>query len=164
MSKEAFLLQIANIKAAGVPFDANTPQTPVRVSMTKAGRMTVLVSMGASTAAVATFALKQHNAASSGTSKALEIGNPYFHKAGAATVWTKVEQADGVKEDTYDLSTLFAADGGMVAFEVLEEDLDVNGGFTHMSIEFADTTAAKIVAAVYIARGNDLNPSYDQAI
>lgn len=159
---EAYLLEKYNIKSLGAPYDANTPATPVRVSMATGDRVTFLIHLGASTAATVAFALKQHNAASGGTTKPLEVTNPVYVKAGVDTSFTKYPQI--VPEDSYDFTTQFAADGGIVAIEVLAEELDVNGGFSHVSIEVADTTAAKIVSALALVGKAHHAPAYETAL
>lgn len=160
---EGFLLEKLNIKLANPPVDGNTAAiVGARVSMAKGERVTFLAFLSASTAAVGVFALKQHNAASSGTTKALSIMNPYFYKLGAATVFTKVEPVAAA--DTYDLSTLLATDGGIVAFECLQEDLDVDNNFSHVSINMDDTTAAKVVALAYIVHPSKRNPAYNEVL
>lgn len=161
---EQFLLEKANLKQVVAPgTDMNAAAiTGARIGLQKGDRVAVLVNMGTSTGAVVDFSFEQHNAASGGTSKALEIDNPYYHKAGAATVFTKVQPT--AKSDNFDLSALFAADGGIVAFEILAEDLDVNGGFGYVSLNVADSTAAKLIAAVYVLHKPTYLPAYDQAI
>lgn len=151
---EGFLAEHKGIKAE-LPVDLNSAAlTGARISMKKSHRCAIIVNMGDSTAAVTTFSLQQHNAASGGTSKALAISNPYFHKAGAATSFTKVDATvtDGVPvaASSYDVAALFADAEGILVFEVLQEDLDVNNGFTHISINALDSTAAKLASIVYI--------------
>jgi hypothetical protein len=153
MSKEAFFMELHNAKLVNAPVDLNTAAvTGERVSMKNAKRITFLILLASSTGAVLTFNLKQHNAGSGGTTKTLSTTNPYYHKLGTATKFTKVEP--GAASDAIDLTTLAAADGGIVAVEVLAEDLDVNNNFTHVSINSTDTNAAKIGAVVAIT-GND---------
>lgn len=139
------------VKVLNGPADLDTPVVGARISMKDAKRVAFIVSMGTSTAAVVVAALKQHNAATGGTTKALAVSNPYFHKIAAAASFTKVEPT--VAADTYTLSTTFASAAGVVIFEVLEEDLDTNGGFTHISLDMSDTTAAKIGSVLGIIRG-----------
>jgi hypothetical protein len=133
-----------------------------RIKVEKGFRVAIVASMGDSTAAVVEFALKQHNAATAGTTKALEIAAPYYHKAGAATVFTKVEPT--VAADTYTLSSVFADAEGVVVFEVLAEDLDVNGGFAWISLEIAAPTAAKVFAVHYQLHEVKYAPAYELAI
>lgn len=157
--KNVLLLEEKNMKQAFAPVDLNTAAVVgARVSMAGCDKIAIVLSMGSSTGAAVGISLKQHNAASSGTSKALEVINPYFHKAGSATKFTKVEQT--VAEDTYDLASLFAADGGIVVFEVLAEDLDVNNGFTHISVEVADSGAGKIAGGMYVLSNLRNEPGY----
>ena len=155
--KNEFLAEGKGLKQAFAPVDLNTAAVAgARVGLKDGDRLAIVINLGTSTAAQLRVSLEQHNAASAGTSKALEIQNPYFHKAGAATVFTKVDPS--APASTFDLDAVFAADGGVAVFEVLAEDLDVNGGFSHVSVNIADSTAAKLGAAVYV-----LEPSYKPA-
>jgi len=158
-----FLLEEYNAKQAFAPVDLNTAAiTGARVSLAKHKRIAIVISLGASVGATVQFTLKQHNAALAGTSKDLVVANKYFKKAGAATVFTQVEPT--VASASYDLSADFAADGGIVVFEVLAEDLDVNNNFSHISVDVADSAAAKIGAGVYILRDGVSKPNYADAV
>ncbi len=156
-------MEKSNLKQAFAPVDLNTAAiTGARVSLKEAKRVAIALSLGSSTAAEVRVTLRQHDAASGGTSKNLEIANRYFHKAGAATVFTEVEPS--VAAALYNLDAIFAANGGIVVFEVLAEDLDVNGGFDHISVDIADAGAAKIGAGIYVLHNLDIKPGYEVAI
>ena len=157
------LLMDENLKIGNVPVDLNTAAvTGARIKLSHGERLAIILVLGASTAAVVELTLKQHNAASSGTSKALSVMNPYFKKAGVATSFTKVEPVAAAS--VYDLSTDFNADSGIIVLEVLPEDLDVNGGFTHVSCDIADSTAAKIGALFYAVVDSKIKPAYEVAL
>lgn len=160
---EQFLMEAHNIKQVGVPVDMNTAAiTGARIKMSKGDRLAIILSMSDSTAAVVTFDLDQHTAASGGTSKALSVANPYFHKKAALTSFTKVEPTSAA--DTYDVSSIFSDDEGVVVFEVLGEDLDVNGGFAYVSVNALDSTAAKILSGLYVVSQSRFLPAYSEAI
>lgn len=156
-------MEKVNIKSIAGPVDGNTAAiTGVRVNMKEYKRVSLIFNMGDSTTATdVSFQLKQHNAASGGTTKALAISNAYFHKVGVATVFTKVEPS--VANDDYDLTTLFANDEGVVVFEVLEEDLDVNGGFAWISVDLTDMGAAKLVSGLAVLHGG-IKPNYNLSV
>ncbi len=159
----SFLMEKLNLKQVSVPVDMNTAAiTGARISMAKGDRLAIILTMGDSTAAVTTFDLDQHNAASGGTSKALSVKNPYYHKAGAATVFTKVQPT--VAADTFDVASIFSDAEGILVLEVLGEDLDVDGGFSYVSINALDSTAAKILGAVYVVGDNKFEPAYSEVI
>jgi len=161
--KNAFLLEQANAKQIFAPVDLNTAAvTGARISMAKGDRVAVVLSLGDSTAATLEVTFKQHNAASAGTTKALEIMNKYYHKAGAATSFTEV--APTVVDDVFDLSSVFAGEEGILVFEVRAEDLDVNNGYAWMSINIADSAAAKIGAGLYIIHDANSLPAYSVAL
>lgn len=157
---EGFLLEHNNL-AADVPSDLDTAFVGKRISV-KADRIAIIINMGDSTAAVVNFSLLQHDAASAGNSKALAIANKYFYKAGAATVFTAVEPTSAAS--SFDVSTQFAAQEGILVLEVLQEDLDVNNNFSHISVTAADTTAAKIGSVVYLARGVPFKAAYSETL
>ncbi len=156
---ENFLLEALNLKQGFLPVDLNTgANTGFRIPFSNCKRITFVVQMGDSTAAAIVASLQQHNAASSGTSKALSIANPYYHKIGTATSFTKVVPA--AVASSFDVSTIFAADEGIVVFEVLAEDLDVEGDFNYVSLSIADSTAAKVGACLVICGGVTALPAY----
>ena len=160
--KEQFLLEQVNLKAA-VPVDMDAAAfAGPRVSLKEGYRLAIICNMGDSVGAAVTFTLKQHNAASGGTSKDLEVANLYYKKAGAATSFTKVEPT--VAAAAYNLAADFAAQEGIVVFEVLAEDLDVEGGFTHVSIEAADSGAAKLLSVVHVLHNVKHKPAYEIAL
>jgi hypothetical protein len=144
---EKFLLEDKGIKQAFLPVDLNTAAV-VGERVKAEDRVAIVLAMGDSVGATVQITLKQHNAASGGTSKALSIANKYYVKAGTAKAFTKVEPE--VAADAYDLSATFAAQEGIVVLEVLPEDLDVNNGFSHVSVEIADSGAAKLASGLYI--------------
>lgn len=160
---ERFLLEAKTLRTALVPVDLNAgANTGIRIPMKNAKRISFIAIMGASTAAAVTLNLLQHDAASSGNSKALSVANPYYHKHGSsAEKFTKVVPAAAA--DTYDLATLFASDGGIVVFEVLAEDLDVENGYAWVSLSAIDSTAAKVGAFLAVV-DHEYKPGYDQAL
>lgn len=160
---EKFLLEAKTLRTALIPVDLNAgANTGIRIPMANAKRITFIAIMGASTGAVVTLNLQQHDAASSGTSKALSVANPYFHKHGTSTTkFTKV--VPGSAADTYDLAALFATDAGIVVFEVLAEDLDVENNFAWVSLSALDSTAAKVGAFLAVL-DSEFRPAYDQAV
>lgn len=155
--REKFLAEEKGIKAC-VPFDMDTVTTLPRIGLQKGDRVAIVCNMGDSVAAVADFTLKQHTALTGGTSKDLAVANPYYKKAGAANVFTKVEPTS--ETANYVLSADFAAQEGVVVFEVLGEDLDNENGFEYVSIAAADSTATKILSVVYLLGNTRFEPAY----
>lgn len=159
----ASLMEKSNLKQAFLPVDLNTAAvTGNRIKLDKGDRVAVVLSMGDSTAAVVQVTLRQHNAASAGTSKDLTSDNPYYTKKGAETAFTKVVPSSAAA--LIDVSTQFAGDEGLLVAEILAEQLDINNGFYWFSIDVADSTAAKLGAAVYILRDCRHQPPYGQDI
>lgn len=150
------------LKMGVLPVDLNTAAvTGERISMVKGLKLAIVCQLGDSVAALVRPTLRQHNAASAGTSKDLSVANPYFYKKGADTSFTKVEPSSAAA--LFNLDTIFAADEGIVVFEVHPEDLDVNGNFTHVSVDFADSTAAKLCSVLYVLDSKEV-PAYTLAL
>lgn len=154
-------LEEHSIKQVADPVDMNAAAiTGARISMSKCDRLAIVLQMGSSTGAVVQATLRQHTAASGGTSKDLSVINPYWKKVGAATSFTKVVPT--VAAALYDLASDFAASAGVVVFEVHGEDLDVNGGYSYVSVDLADSTAAKLLGAMYIPCETRYIPGYSE--
>lgn len=161
--EENFLMEMVNLKQGFLPVDLNTgANTGARISMKGCDRVAFILQMTTSTSASVVASFQQHNAATSGTSKALSIANAYYTKAAAETVFTKT--VPGASASSFDVSSIFAASGGIIVFEVLAEDLDVTNDFAWISCDVADTTAAKVGACLALAFNNRNNPPYLDAI
>jgi hypothetical protein len=155
---EQFLAEQKGIKVGAAPASmTGTPIAGARINMKELKRVAIVCQFAASAAAVLTASLKQHNAASGGTTKELEVTNAYYHKVGSDTKFTKVDVS--VAEDEYDLSAIVANNVGIVVFEVLEEDLDVNNNFSHVSVNLVGDATARIIAVSYICEA-DYKPAY----
>jgi len=160
---EAFLMEKANLKIVAGPVDLNTAAvTGARVSMKDCKRVAFVVQMGDSVGAAVDLTLRQHDAASAGTSKDLSVANLYYTKAGTATKFTKV--APSVAAAAYNLAADFAAQEGIAVLEVLAEDLDTNNGFAWVSMDIADSGAAKLGTVLAVLGGAGLLPPYTQDI
>lgn len=154
-----YLAEGRALKLGALPQDANgNAITGERIHMKEMNRVAIAVQMGDSTGAAVTLTLRQHDAASSGNSKDLEVANAYYHKAGAATSFTKVEPSSAAA--AYDLASIFAAEEGIVVFEVLESQLDLANGFGYVSIDIADSTASKVFSVLYVGVAEKL-PAYE---
>ena len=148
------------VKMAHEPVDLNAAAiVGARIHAGKGERITVLVVLGASvSAAVIQATLRQHNAASGGTSKDLSVANNYYVKKAAETEFTKY--TPNAAQALYDLGALIDTGKAVVALEVLPEQLDVNNGFNYFSVDFADATVAKLISTVYIVEDSKLKPAY----
>ena len=124
--REVMMAELEGIKAC-VPFDMDTVTALPRIGLEKGDRVAIICIMGDSVGAVVDLTLKQHTAITAGTSKDLATSNPYYKKVGAATSFTKVTPV--AEAANYVLSTDFAAQEGVVVFEVLGEELDNEGGY-----------------------------------
>ena len=133
----------------------------MRIKLEKGYRLAIVCSFGDSVAAVTDFTLQQHDASTGGNSKALAITNPYFHKVASATTFTKVEISTAASNI---VPTVLAADEGIIVFDILAEDLDVNNGYAWVSVNVADSTAAKVMGAVYVLHNVRNVPAYELAV
>jgi hypothetical protein len=160
---EAFLMEKRIPKVIVAQADMNTAQTGSRVSMKGRNRVAFLCIFGTSTSATdLDVTLRQHNAATAGTSKDLSVSNVYYHKINAATVFTKVEPTAAAA--AYDLFAAVGDNAAMYVFEVLAEDLDTANGFAWVSVDLGDTGATKLGTVLALTGGEELIPSYGQAI
>jgi hypothetical protein len=156
-------LEKNSAKQVSAPVDLNAAAiTGARISMKECKHLAIVLSFGASTGATVEATLKQHTAASGGTTANLLVKANYYHKVGAATSFTKVEaRPDASLPALLDLTTLLAADGGIVVIEVLDEHLDTNNGYDYVSVDLADSGAAKIFSGLMIPQDCSHQPAYD---
>ena len=159
-----FLMEAKNIKVALVPVDLNTAANPgTRIKIDAGDRIAYVLTMGDSiSATLVELTVNQHNAASGGTSKVCAIANPYFHKAAALTSFTKVVPTTA--SETITLTSTFADEPGTIVVEILGENVDVDNGFSWISVDAGDSGAAKLGAALYIVSDLRYKPGYSQAI
>jgi hypothetical protein len=152
--KNEFLAEGKALKVGVSPVDLNVAAvTGARIGMKKGDRLAIILQVGASTGAEVRVTLRQHTAQVGGTSADLAVDNPYFHKVGAATSFTKVKPTSPAA--LYNLDSILASNAGVVVFEVLAEDLDVNANFSHVSVDIADSTAAKLGCVLYVLEPNE---------
>lgn len=146
------------IKQVSAPADLNgAAVTGNRLKMEDSFKVAICCSFGDSVAAVTDFTLRQHDAATGGNSKVLAISNPYFYKVAGATKFTKVE----IEEVSNIAPIVLADDEGIIVIEVLAEDLDRDNGFSYLSVDVADSTAAKIMGAEYLLHDVRNMPAYE---
>lgn len=143
----ALLAEKVGLKQAFAPADLDTAQTGARIKLAYGQKCAVIVSLGASAASTVEITLKQHTAASGGTTADLASATPYYYKT-SGTSFTKV--TPGSAAALKDLTSLFATAAGIVVLEVDASELDNNNGYAWFSINVADATVAKIGSAVYV--------------
>lgn len=155
---EASLTDKSGLKLGSAPASlTGTPIAGARVGLKFQKRVSVVVALAASAAAVLTANLLQHDAASSGNSKALAIES-YFHKVGSETSFTKVALDEA--EDEFDLSTVVGNNTAIVVFNVLQEELDVNNNFDHISLTLTGDATARLAQILYVGDAEYL-PAYE---
>lgn len=120
-----------------------TAAESARLDLSKVNRVTVTVALGAGTGTTCTLTLRQHTAASGGTSADVVSTVPFYYAADVDTAMTKVE-ATGVAAMTIaDLDTA----AGLVEVPVYLDDLDE--GYRWVSLSLAASGSARIVSMVY---------------
>jgi hypothetical protein len=160
MYNKAFF-DLHTVKPAFYPVDLNAAAiTGERIGLINGQKVTVIVTLADSlTGGAVDITLKQHTAASAGSSKVLSVARPYYTKVGAATKFTKVEPT--VAASNYVFSSAFDTDPGQIAFEIESQDLDRDNAYTHFSIDLADGAVARIASAIYILSEVRSGPAYD---
>lgn len=159
---ESFLMEKATVKQVIGPVDFNTAaNVGARVDMQKFRRVSFIVSCAAGTTPdnhVISF--QQHDAAVAGASVDLEIDNPYFHKAGVATSFTKVQPV--AKSASFDVDAVVLDAKFEMVFEVLQEDL-IQGN-RWISINIADTNGAQVGSVVAVCHEAAERPAYSKVV
>lgn len=159
---EGYLAEKITFKQVAAPADLNTAAvTGARIKLDKGYRCAVVCSFGDSTAAVTDITLYQHDAASSGNSKVLAVKNSYFYKVASATTFTEVEVTTAASNF---VPVVLAADEGILVFDVLAEDLDRDNDYAWLSVNVADSTAAKVMSALYVVHDVKSVPAYKLAV
>lgn len=160
--KEALFMEQMLPKVIAGPVDLNDAAvTGLRFDMQKFKRvMFLIVAAAGTTPSAHTVTFKQHLVASSGTPAALSIDNPWFHKVDAATAFTKV--VPGSKTDSYDIDTIVGDTKFVAAFEVLQEDLDVNNGYRYVSLNLADAGGAQLGVVLAFGFNASEGPAYSK--
>jgi len=151
MLQNSFFAEEVVPKSIIDPVDWNTTDmTGARVDMKDLEKVIFLVILNSATSRTAvTLDFDQHTVASSGTPAALSHSNKYYHKLGAATVFTKVEPSSAA--DTYDLTSLVGDNKAILIFEVHSSDL--TDGYRWVSLNAADSGAAGIGTVVALGVG-----------
>ena len=155
-------MEKATVKVVTLPVDLNTAaNTGARVDMLKFKRVSFIVVVDAGTTPTAhQHTLKQHTAASAGTSADLSVDNPYFVKAGAATEFTKVTPEAAAA--MYDLDATVLDAKYVAVFEVLQEQL--TEGYRWVSLDTADAGGAQIGTVIAICHEAVSKPAYGVAV
>jgi hypothetical protein len=159
---EGLFSEKVTMKQVAAPADLDgAAVTGARIKLDKGFKLAIVCSFGDSTAAVTDFTLQQHDAASSGNSKALAVQNHYYHKVASASVFTKVELSSAASNI---VPTVLAADEGIIVLEVTAGDLDRDNDYAWVSVNVADSTAAKLMSALYIVHDVKETPAYELAV
>lgn len=158
-------LESNSIKSAGAPKDLNgSALAGSRIKLDKGYGCAIVMHFGAGAGATVSVDLDQHDAATAGNSKALNISRNYYVKSGADTSFTKTEirPDDAGLSDSADLSATVGADSGIAVFDVKPEDLDADNSFAYISANLADSTAAKIASVEYHIYDIKVGLGYEQ--
>lgn len=143
--------RLIDIVAGVVPVDLGTAaSTGKRVGLKGATGVTIVGYLNNGTAAQApTFTVKEHTAASGGTSQNLAVVSHYYKKEEAALdgdeTWTKVDQTAAATVTDADWDD---ANQVLVAIEVDASQL--SDGYTHISCDVSDPGTAQVGAVLYL--------------
>lgn len=147
--------------------DANSDLTGDRINLKNYERAYILLQKPAGTAGDdLSIALQQHDAASSGNSKALTFDRWWYKKGtmSAQGTWTAVEESTAVSDLDLGTPTDYGFDdsAAVVLVEVRADSLDGAGGYTFVSVNYEgdDIGNALVVTSGWILMGN----RYAQAI
>jgi hypothetical protein len=153
-------LDTHTIKQAFAPVDLNTAAiTGARIGLANGQKVTVILELADSlTGGAVVVTLRQHTAASGGSSADLSVDRPYYTKAAAETKFTKVVPSSAAA--AYDLSATYDTEPGQVVFEIESQDLNRDSSYTHFSIDLADGAVARIASAIYVLSECRSNPAY----
>lgn len=155
----AALGRLFDLSAGVVPVDLQTAQTGKRVHLKNCGGVTIVVFKAAGTAGDdPTVDLQEHDAASSGTSRDLDVVTSYFLKAEATLdgdeTWSRFTQSAASEIVDPGGAGTSAEEQQILVIEV--EATQLSDGYEWISLNVADTgTNAQLGAVLYILR--DLN-------
>jgi len=143
--------------AAGVaPLDLQTARTGNRVHLRNAAGCTIVIYKGAGTAGDdPTFTLRQHTAATGGSSANLAVITHYYLKAEATLdgdeTWTRVAQSAAATVVDPGGATTSAEEQQILVIEV--DGVELSSGYEWISVDCADTGSnAQLGAVLYLLR------------
>ncbi len=148
--------RLFDISTGVVPVDLQTAQTGKRVSLRNAGGCTVVIFKAAGTAADdPTFTLRQHTAASSGTSADLAIIDHYYLKTEATLdgdeTWVKETQSAAATIVDPGGDGTSAEAQQIIAIEV--DATELSDGYDYISLDTTDTGSnAQLGCVLYLLR------------
>lgn len=144
-------LEKNGLKTGISPQDVNGGVSGARVSCENGSKSAILIHFAASAATAFSASFQQHDAASGGISKALNVKVNYYYRDDAGS-FTKVELRadDSGLSATADLAAVSAV-AGVAVVEILNEALDSDGGFNHISCDLT-ADAVKVASALHCIR------------
>lgn len=139
-----------------IPVDLQTAQTGKRVHLKNAAGCTIVAIKAAGTAGDdPTFDLKQHTAATGGTSADLDITDHYYVKSATtltgAETWTKITQSAASEIVDPGGAGTSAESQQVLVFEV--DGTQLSAGYEWISVDVADTGSnAQLGCVIYLLR------------
>ena len=144
-------LETNGLKTGISPQDVSGGVSGARVSCDDGSKTAIVIHFATSAATAFSASLQQHDAASGGTSKALNVKVNYYYRDDAGSpVKVEVRADDSGLSATADLAAV-ADKAGYAVIEVLNESLDSDGGFNHISCDLT-ADAAKVASALHCIR------------
>jgi len=162
--REALFMEQAIVKVTLDVVDLNTGANPgVRFDMQKFKRVSfIVVAAAGTTPSSHTVSFQKHDAASAGSSAALEIAAPWFHKVAAATLFTKVELSAAAS--SIDIDAIVGDTKFVAVFEVLAEDIDANSAHRWVSLDMTDSGGAQLGTVIAIGHNATEKPAYSKVV
>lgn len=125
-----------------ISMDASSGPVSVRVSMENYGRMAFILHAGAGTAANDTTITFTQSVGAAGSPKALNLAKGYVKQGAALSAIAAFTEVD-LTAGAYTSGTS-GEDQLLWVFDVLAEDLDIDGGYDHIIATVNDHGAAKV--------------------
>jgi len=127
--------------------------TGARYKMDEAYRVAIIVHFNAGLGAV-DVTLRQHDAAAAGNSKDLVNGNHSFLSLDGADFSKIINDPAAANYTPAGVASAY----GIFELEVLPEQMDHENGFSYLSVDVADSAAAKIIGINYHAYDLKVKP------
>ena len=158
-------LEHNTIRQIAAPANIGAGITGKRMKMDLTDALAAILVFGDSTVGTVEVKLLQHDAEVGGNSKALEVDYSYYTQVSAIATTAFTEHKVAVKEDTYDLSSIFTTDPGCAVFEVKGAALDVANNFAYVSVDLsASPIGTKIASGVYVLNDLRFKPGFELVV
>ena len=129
----------------GLFADVNGGSDSVRISLTEANKVSIVVSLPAAAGATLDVKVQEHDAAAAGNTNDVVLSVPHYFMLDADTKMTKIEETGNA---VVDFGGALDAVAGTAVIEI--DCADLTDGFEYVSLNFADGGFARVVAVNYM--------------